>query len=95
MPILMLDGHSGPVNCVAFSPDGKHIVSCASDRTIRVWDAVTGEAVLKPLEGHMDPVTSIALVGRGPTQAWHERVLFIFKQKKTQVIIPPAHSIYI
>ena len=34
------------VNSVAFSPDGKTIVSGSSDQTIHVWDA--GVCALKP-----------------------------------------------
>jgi WD40 repeat protein len=45
---------------VAYSPDGQHIISGSSDKTIRIWDAKTGAAVGQPLEGHMDSVQSIA-----------------------------------
>ena len=31
--------HSGDVNSVAFSPDGKSIVSGSDDQTLKVWDA--------------------------------------------------------
>ena len=31
--------HSGDVNSVAFSPDGKTIVSGSDDQTLKVWDA--------------------------------------------------------
>jgi WD40 repeat protein len=33
--------HSGDINSVAFSPDGKTIVSGSDDKTIKVWDAGT------------------------------------------------------
>jgi tRNA A-37 threonylcarbamoyl transferase component Bud32 len=52
-------GHAGPVNSVAFSPDGKRIVSGSQDRTLRVWDAETGKETLT-LKGHTDPVNSAA-----------------------------------
>ena len=32
-----LEGHTDCVTCVAFSPDGKHIVSSSDDKTIRIW----------------------------------------------------------
>ena len=31
--------HSHVVASVAFSPDGKTIVSCSNDKTLKVWDA--------------------------------------------------------
>ena len=31
--------HSGCVNSVAFSPDGKTVVSVSDDQTLKVWDA--------------------------------------------------------
>jgi WD40 repeat protein len=40
---IVLEGHTEQVNCVALSPDGSCIVSCSSDRTVRVWDASSGE----------------------------------------------------
>eukprot|EP00759_Apiculatamorpha_spiralis_P029227 PhF_6_TR31488/c1_g1_i1/m.46314 len=40
-----LTGHRGGVTSVAFSPDGKYIVSGSWDDTFRVWDASSGDAV--------------------------------------------------
>lgn len=48
------------VNSVAFSPNSKQIASASSDRTIRLWDTRTGEAVGEPLEGHFGGVLSVA-----------------------------------
>jgi len=54
-----LEGHTGSVWSVAFSPDGKQVVSGSDDGTVRLWDAATG-APLQTLEGHTDWVRSVA-----------------------------------
>ena len=48
--------HSGDVNSVAFSPDGKTIVSGSDDKTLKVWDS--GVLALTPSE----PLTQISLL---------------------------------
>ncbi|KIM21959.1 hypothetical protein M408DRAFT_333160 [Serendipita vermifera MAFF 305830] len=53
------EGHTEWIECVAYSLDGKNIVSGSWDKTIRIWDAVTGTAVGDPLKGHEDVVASI------------------------------------
>ena len=40
-----LTGHSAPVASVAYSPDGKHIISGSWDNTVKVWNAATGKEV--------------------------------------------------
>jgi WD40 repeat protein len=53
----MLEGHSGSVKSVAFSPDGEQVVS-GSRETVRLWDATTGVS-LQTLEGHSNDVYSV------------------------------------
>jgi len=38
----MLNGHTNWVTSVAFSPDGKQIVSGSRDPPVRLWDATIG-----------------------------------------------------
>jgi WD40 repeat protein len=40
--------HSGPVTCVAVSPDGTHLLSGSDDFTLKLWDRETG-ACLKTI----------------------------------------------
>ena len=54
----ILTGHTYGVNSASFSPDGKRIVSASYDKTIRIWDAETGQQIGKPLEGHTGSVLS-------------------------------------
>ncbi|TFK66571.1 WD40 repeat-like protein, partial [Pluteus cervinus] len=55
-----LQGHSNWVRSVAYSPDGRYVVSGSNDNTIRIWDASTGQQVGQPLQGHSDSVNSVA-----------------------------------
>src|SRR5262245_35381863 len=63
------EGHTDGVMVVAFSPDGKRILSggvCygAGDPTVRLWDVVTGKQLLV-LEGHTVGVYSLAFLPGG------------------------------
>lgn len=42
-PRLVLSGHESLVTSLAFSPDGRILASGSSDRTIKIWNPVTGE----------------------------------------------------
>jgi WD40 repeat protein len=48
------------VQSVAFSPDGRRIVSGSADRTLRLWEATTGQPVGKPLQGHRSALKAVA-----------------------------------
>jgi hypothetical protein len=58
-----LTGHTGGVHAVAVGRiDGRDvIVSGSNDRSVRVWDAVTGAPIGEPLTGHTNWVTAVAL----------------------------------
>ena len=55
--IAALGGHEDAVASAAFSPDGTRIVTASSDKTARVWDALSGRQVTT-LQGHEDAVAS-------------------------------------
>ena len=56
----VMAGHTRAVSSVAFSHDGKCVVSGSYDETVRICDAETGENMSMPLEGHMAGVRSVA-----------------------------------
>jgi hypothetical protein len=55
----VLKGHTGPVNGVAFSPDGSRLATTSEDGTVRVWDPATGHPTIT-LEGHTGGVWGVA-----------------------------------
>ncbi|QRV88322.1 hypothetical protein RhiJN_16340 [Ceratobasidium sp. AG-Ba] len=54
-----LTGHTDWVLSVAYSPDGTYIASGSEDKTVRIWDAHTGQQVGHPLTGHTEWVLSV------------------------------------
>ncbi|MEH2049533.1 serine/threonine-protein kinase [Nostoc sp.] len=54
-----LKGHSSDVNSVAFSPDGTTLGSASDDKTIKLWNIASGEAI-RTLEGHTNWIWTVA-----------------------------------
>ncbi|MBK6607634.1 MAG: hypothetical protein IPG24_19660 [Leptospiraceae bacterium] len=49
--LLMQNGHTGVVNHIAYSPDGKTLATASSDNTAKIW-SIDGK-LLYDLKGHM------------------------------------------
>jgi WD40 repeat protein len=58
------DGHIGRVFAVAFTPDGKKLVSAGEDRRPIVWDVATGQK-LRELREHKAAVRALAISDDG------------------------------
>jgi hypothetical protein len=56
---LTLRGHADILYGVAFSPDGRRLVTASADWTARVWDAATGKEVFS-LKGHANNIAGVA-----------------------------------
>ena len=57
-----LSGHCSRVNSCSFSPDGARVVSGSEDKTLKIWDAATGD-LISNLVGHIDSVRSCRWAG--------------------------------
>jgi WD40 repeat protein/serine/threonine protein kinase len=53
-------GHTAGINGLAISRDGRHILTGARDRTLRLWDIETGREIRR-FEGHTGTVCGVAL----------------------------------
>ena len=53
-----LSGHSGGIPGLAFSPDGKLLVSTCKDHVVRIWDPGTGR-IVRELRGFAAPPQSV------------------------------------
>lgn len=63
-----LEGHTGRVESLAFSPDGTFLASAANDNTIRLWNMASGQ--VRILSEHTDQVQSVAFSPTGAFLAW-------------------------
>jgi serine/threonine-protein kinase len=55
-------GHNGSVLAVAFSADGKKLLSAGKDQTVRLWDVATGQEV-KKLSGLLTAPSRVGFAG--------------------------------
>ncbi|KXN87593.1 Vegetative incompatibility protein HET-E-1 [Leucoagaricus sp. SymC.cos] len=90
----VIAGHQGPIQFVAFSPDGKRIVSGSGDRAIRFWDAETGKPLQPPLKGHHRRVESVAFLpdGRYVVSGSGDKTIRLWDAETGKALQPPLEG---
>src|SRR5436853_6539433 len=60
--VATLKGHTEIVYAVAFSPDGKYVVTGSFDKTLKLWETATGKEIktFGGATGHQNLVLSVA-----------------------------------
>ncbi|HET7502378.1 MAG TPA: AAA family ATPase [Kofleriaceae bacterium] len=81
-PALVRDltGHISWVSACAITPDGRHVVSASSDKTLKVWELGSGREVAT-LEGHTSKVSACAITpdGRHVVSASSDKTLKVWE----------------
>jgi WD40 repeat protein len=85
--IRTLEGHTGIVNAVAVTPDGRRAVSASWDQTLRLWDLSSGQT-LRMLEGHTGEVSAVAVTpdGRRVVSASYDQTLRLWDLESSQTL---------
>jgi WD40 repeat protein len=85
--VRTLEGHTGRINAVAVTSDGRFAVSVSDDETLKVWNIEKGETV-RTLEGHTGSVNEVAVMpdGRFAVSASHDRTLKVWNIEKGETV---------
>nr|XP_053635009.1 serine-threonine kinase receptor-associated protein-like [Cherax quadricarinatus] len=70
-------GHTGGLKHVLFMNDGKQMVSCAEDKTIRVWDKASCQEIQKLEVAHNPTSMELSADGKTLTVAYGSKVAFL------------------
>ncbi|KIJ58283.1 hypothetical protein HYDPIDRAFT_59527, partial [Hydnomerulius pinastri MD-312] len=92
--VQVLLGHTSSIWSVAYSPDGQHIVSGSSDKTIRIWNARTGQLVTDPLQGHTSSINSVAYSpdGQHIVSGSSDKTIRIWNARTGQLVTDPLQG---
>ncbi len=96
--VQTLSGYRGWIRSIAFTPDGRHLISGGSDKTARLWD-VSANRELRRYEGyHAGRVFGVAVSRDGQLALTASldgtAMVWPLRDRNVQNLIPLARSVY-
>ena len=90
MPAAAVKGHSGGITDLAYSPDGKRIVSSCDDGKIKIWEFAKGKDLFT-LSGYKGVVTCVAFRPDGKrivSGGYNDRIVKLWDAETGKLLQP-------
>jgi WD40 repeat protein len=79
-PRLALEEHTGSVTDIAFTPDGRRLVSSSTDKSVIVWDVATGDIIHRLR--HPSELMAVAVNGNRIASGGNDAIVRIWDADK-------------